>query len=189
MQARAAYIRSLGTTSILVAAALLMLGLVGALVGFHGWPEGAVGETVPSVPAQPVPQRIQTLVRAVRTPVLARKARLVGDRGATAGLVKQVPVSSSQPIGYPVAVVPGEVAPAAPAPHASAEARPSPAIAAGPIPPTDPQAIQVLVGQLLGSAPPPPAADLLPQPQAGEPFAIALPLAGTGVSVPPAHAR
>jgi hypothetical protein len=189
MQARAAYIRSLGTTSILVAAALLMLGLVGALVGFHGWPDGAVGETVPSVPAKAVPQRIQTLVRQVRTPAVMRKARLVGDRGATAGLVKQMPVSSPQPIGYPVAVVPGEVAPAAPAPHASAEARPTPAIAGGPIPPTDPAQVQALVGQLLGSAPPPPASDALPQPRAGEPIDIALPIAGTTVSVPPARAR
>src|SRR3954452_17241967 len=110
MCARAAYIRSFGTTSILVAAALLMLGVVGALVGFHGWPEGAVGETVPSVPLKPAPERVLSAVRDVQKTSAAAASRIGGAAAggaATAGLVK-VPVNSPQPIGYPVAVPPGQ---------------------------------------------------------------------------------
>ena len=43
MRVRVAYISSLGTTAILVAAALLMLAVVGAIVGVPGWPGGANG--------------------------------------------------------------------------------------------------------------------------------------------------
>src|SRR3954471_1395227 len=112
MRARAAYIRSLGTTSILVVAAFLMLGVVGALVGFHGWPEGAGGETVPSVPVKRAPEPVVSVVREVhKAPAVTREARVLGDRTATAGLVKQVAVSSPRPIGYPLAVAPGQVAP------------------------------------------------------------------------------
>src|SRR2546423_14397787 len=52
MRARAAYISSLGTTGILVASALLMLGMVSAIVAFNGWPAGAVGAGVESGPLQ-----------------------------------------------------------------------------------------------------------------------------------------
>src|SRR4051794_19579909 len=138
MRARAAYIRSIGTTSILVAAALLMLGVVGALVGFHGWPEGAVGETVPAVPLKPTPQAVLRAVRDVRKTPVARQARLLGDSTATVGLVKQVPARTPQAIGYPVAVTPGEAAPAvgAPAPPSQGAPHVAPPDAPGqPVPP------------------------------------------------------
>jgi len=49
MRARIAYISSLGTTGVLVASALVMLILVGALLAFDRWPTHAVAEaeTVP----------------------------------------------------------------------------------------------------------------------------------------------
>src|SRR5215212_8276684 len=44
MSARKAYISSLGTTGLLIAAALAMLVVVGALVAFDRWPNQAVAE-------------------------------------------------------------------------------------------------------------------------------------------------
>jgi hypothetical protein len=97
MRARVAYISSLGTTAILVAAALLMLAVVGAIVAFKGWPGAANADGVRSVPLAPSFTRASaTLVVArthrragvVRSGALAAKAG--GRRLSTAGLVKQV---------------------------------------------------------------------------------------------------
>src|SRR3954470_13087275 len=100
MPVRAAYIRSLSTTSILVAAALLMLGVVSALVGFHGWPQGAVGETVRSVPLQPAPQPVLRNVSSVRRTTLAgaKSGGSTAHRATAAGFVKVVPVRSPEPV-------------------------------------------------------------------------------------------
>jgi hypothetical protein len=189
MRARAAYIRSLGTTGILVVAALLMLGVVGAVVGFHRWPEGAVGGTVPSVPLKTAPQRVLTAVRDVRkapTASLTRAARAVGDRSATAGLVKASPVvSSPRPVGQPLAYEPGEVAPqpaeppATPAHDPQAPAPPSAPSTPVPAPSTPPD-VQQLLGQLLGAPPPPPGAG----PQPG-PLQVDVPIVGTTITAPP----
>jgi hypothetical protein len=101
MRARAAVIPSLGTTGILLAAALLMLALVSALVAFRAWP-GGTGETVPSVPVtQEAGSRVDlkqvrtaTAPRAVKraAPVAARAA---APRATTAGLVKTTVVDAS----------------------------------------------------------------------------------------------
>jgi hypothetical protein len=187
MRARAAYIRSLGTTSILVAAALLMLGVVGALVGFHGWPEGAVGETVPSVPLKPTPEPVLSAARDIRNAAAGSIGAEAGTGGASAaGVVKLVPVRSPQAIGYPEALPPGEAVPSsgAPAPEAPTAAQHAPA-PGGQIPPTpavppaDPQGIQGLLTQLIGSAPPPPGA-----PQEGQAIEVTVPIVGTTVTVP-----
>src|SRR3954451_17574217 len=54
MRARFDYISSLGTTAILVAAALLMLAVVSAIVAFRGWPGAATGSgAVQSIPLAP----------------------------------------------------------------------------------------------------------------------------------------
>jgi hypothetical protein len=53
MRARFAYISSLGTTAILVAAALLMLAVVSAIVAFRGWPGQASTGGVQTVPLAP----------------------------------------------------------------------------------------------------------------------------------------
>jgi hypothetical protein len=172
--------------------------VVGALVGFHGWPDGAVGQAVPSVPTSRAPQRVVSVSREVRvrvrTPAVKRAAQAVGSRSATVGLVKQVPVSSPQPIGYPVAYAPGQAGPSSPA---APPAHPAPATVAAPsepgtpappsAPPTSPEGIQALVSQLLGSTPPPAAPDQLLQP--GESLQIGIPIVGTTVTVPPVHAR
>lgn len=98
MRARVAYISSLGTTAILVAAALLMLAVVGAIVAFRGWPGAANGSDVQSVPlTSPLTRASATLV-ATRTSHrvrgVVRTAGVVATKGAarlsTAGLVKQV---------------------------------------------------------------------------------------------------
>ncbi len=190
MRARAAYIRSLGTTSILVAAALLMLGVVSALVGFHGWPEGAVGETVPSVPVTAPPRPVLHAVRAVRKadPVgRATPARAARPALSTAGLVKVVPVRSPQAVGLPVALAPGQVVPtpaqppAAPEPaqHNSAPADPAPP--KPPAPPSETAPIQILLTQIAGELPPPP--------DQGDDTQVNVPLVGLTLTVPPVPAR
>jgi hypothetical protein len=192
MRARAAYIRSLGTTSILVAAAFLMLGVVGALVGFHGWPEGAVGETVPSVPLKPAPERVLSAVRDVqKTSTATRIGHVAAGRASTTGLVKVVPVNSPQAIGYPVAVPPGQAVPGsgAPASDQPTAAQTDPGTGKLPpssptTPPTDPQGLQTLIDQLTGTAPPPPGS-----PQGGQGIEVTVPIVGVTVSVPPGSAQ
>jgi len=97
MRARVAYISSLGTTAILVAAALLMLAVVGAIVTFRGWPGAANADPVQSVPLTPSltrasatvvatrVHRASAVVRATARPLAATRRRL-----STVGLVKVV---------------------------------------------------------------------------------------------------
>jgi hypothetical protein len=99
MRARVAYISSFGTTAILVAAALLMLAVVGAIVTFRGWPGAANADGVQSVPLTPSftradarlvvtrVHRASALVRGATRPVAARSR---AGRLSTAGLVKVV---------------------------------------------------------------------------------------------------
>src|SRR5947208_13722554 len=100
MRARVAYISSLGTTAILVAAALLMLAVVSAIVAFRGWPGGEAGSGVQSVPLAPpgigasstlAARPVSFRTRVVRAP--ARSAALVAvaarRTASTKGLVKQ----------------------------------------------------------------------------------------------------
>jgi hypothetical protein len=94
MRVRVAYISSLGTTAILVAAALTLLTVVGAIVAFRGWPDGADGSGVQTVPLAPgVSPASAALVRRTAPAVRAgsvRKApaRRGSARASTAGLVK-----------------------------------------------------------------------------------------------------
>jgi pyruvate/2-oxoglutarate dehydrogenase complex dihydrolipoamide acyltransferase (E2) component len=111
MRARVAYISSFGTTTILVAAALLILAVGGALVAFNGWPGAASNAKVDSVSLDPAaPARAATPARA--RPAAARPAarpaatpaRPASRRAtSTAGLVKRTPVAG------PGSVVPGIV--------------------------------------------------------------------------------
>jgi hypothetical protein len=127
MQARAAYIRSIGTTGILVAAALLLLATVSALVAYEGWPGSAGGDSVTSVPVES-PREFR-VVRSVTKAEAATKvaARIEGVRPTTAGLVRDVTA------GGPSAVGLVKVAPAAPAP--TVPAPPSGAAPAAPVEP------------------------------------------------------
>jgi hypothetical protein len=97
MRARAAYISSLGTTAILVAAALLMLVVVGAIVAFKGWPGAANGGGVQPIPLTSPLTRVSATLVVTRPDRLARavvRTRPVATTTArtlsTAGLVKQV---------------------------------------------------------------------------------------------------
>jgi hypothetical protein len=98
MRARVAYISSLGTTAILVAAALLMLAVVGAIVTFRGWPGAANADGVQSVPLTPSLTRasarlVATRVHRPRAVVRSAGARAVSARSgrlSTVGLVKVV---------------------------------------------------------------------------------------------------
>lgn len=146
MRARPAYISSLGTTAILVAAALLMLAVVSAIVAFRGWPGTATGSGgVHSVPLAPGTGAARAaLVRRVATaPGVERAKRSANRRPAaavksaklsTAGLVKGGP---SEP-----RVVPGIVM--EPAPGAPMQAEPlgpgrvQPVVPASPTPATVP---------------------------------------------------
>jgi hypothetical protein len=92
MRVRVAYISSLGTTAILVAAALTLLIVVGTIVAFTGWPGSADSSGVQSVPLTPTaPPARAALVR--RAPVARHVVRTAPShpatrRGSTAGLVK-----------------------------------------------------------------------------------------------------
>src|SRR3954469_22963057 len=96
MRARVAYISSLGTTAILVAAALLMLAVVGALVAFRGWPGSANGAVVQPVslgPGSGAARTVLTRPAAATKPVVRVRsfAALAATRArvSTAGLVKR----------------------------------------------------------------------------------------------------
>jgi hypothetical protein len=94
MRARAAYISSLGTTAILVAAALLMLAVVGAIVAFRGWPGAANAAGVQSVPLPPslTQARAALIITRVNPSRSVVRARAAAARRftSTAGLVKTV---------------------------------------------------------------------------------------------------
>src|SRR5690349_1222888 len=98
MRARVAYISSLGTTAILVAAALMLLAVVSAIVAFRGWPGSATGSAgVQSVPLAPNGAARQAALvrrnpkaRGVErsTPHRAVRAARSHRPASTAGLVK-----------------------------------------------------------------------------------------------------
>jgi hypothetical protein len=186
MHARAAYIRSFGTTGILLVASLLMLAMVGAVVGFHRWPGGSVVQNVPSVPLNPTSTshlrevRATTAVPGVHKATTSRAARAARARKSTAGLVKVAPVSSPDAVGYAVAITPGHVGPQAttPANSGSGNPAPQPRPPAPPSAPPAPQPIQQLVDEIIQAVPPPP--------QRGQPIRVHLPLAGMpAISTPP----
>jgi hypothetical protein len=132
MRARVAYISSLGTTAILVAAALLMLAVVGAIVAFRGWPGAANAAGVQSVPLEPSlttarSALVITRVNRVRAVVRAGTRTAAARRLTTVGLVKQVgapvvlgvvkvPRGGSGPSMHPVFPQPGRPGPVFPAP-------------------------------------------------------------------------
>ncbi|MEA2410635.1 MAG: hypothetical protein QOC77_1196 [Thermoleophilaceae bacterium] len=156
MRARVAYISSLGTTAILVAAALLMLAVVGAIVAFHGWPGVANGAGVQQVPLGPDSASAPALlvrpaaatsrvVRSRATPaVAARRARI-----STAGLVKQS--SPAVVSGLVMAPAPaGSMHPVTPRPGGGSPTAPVQPAIAPPTPPspTDPSTVPAPSGTL-----------------------------------------
>jgi hypothetical protein len=90
MRVRVAYISSLGTTAILVAAALTLLTVVGTIVAFKGWPGNVQSSAVQSVPLAPSsPVAPSALVRRTPQQVFRKpQAHAAARHASTVGLVK-----------------------------------------------------------------------------------------------------
>jgi len=211
MRARAAYISSLGTTGILVAAALMMLALVSALVGFSAWP-GGMTDSVASVPIARGADAPVALTQVRRVAVRERPAALRADRTtaaaapravSTEGLVK---TTAADPGPADVVKVPSDVhmtlpppgSPTAPQPPGTGPAlEPTPAA-----PPQDdtpslvpgrpddgqaPGSVEELVDQVVGPLPGPSdggsEGDLSPQITLA-PGAIGVTIGSATMSVP-----
>jgi hypothetical protein len=123
MRARVAYISSLGTTAILVAAALLMLVVVGALVAFRGWPGSANGEPVHPVALDPGSRTVRAVIArtaaSTKHVVRVRKSASVATTRrhvSTAGLVK-TPGSGVVAGVVMVPTPPATMTPVSPQPH------------------------------------------------------------------------
>src|SRR5438876_1854124 len=175
MRARVAYISSFGTTAILVAAALLMLAVVGAIVTFRGWPGSANAAGVQSVPLGPSLQRaratpvVARVNRAGRGVVRTRTAAAVTRRLSTAGLVKQVgprvvpglvmvPVATGPPLrsAFPQPSRPGPTFPAPSGRNPAIGSLPAEPSRSAPVDPAELVPIQVP-----NTGAPPPSADEL----------------------------
>jgi hypothetical protein len=189
MRARLAYISSLGTTTILVASAIFVLGVVGTIVAFRGWPGGGSNADVQSVPlATPAAANpVRRVVRAgrARPPVRAKRPAAAARRTSTAGLVKQPDAGSGVVPGlvmvpvHPVPVTTPTTVPAPPAPGSSHLPNGSAPAGSPEVPavPADP------VAQLPPILVPEPVTDLAPVPPAPPVPAPGVPLPGPQVDV------
>jgi hypothetical protein len=111
MRARAAYISSLGTTTILVCAALLLLAVGSALVAFRGWPGGADATGVQRVTLTPngLPRAATEFVRAAAVTRVARAQRQGASaaRLSNAGLVKVPAGTGTGVVVHGIVIGPG----------------------------------------------------------------------------------
>jgi hypothetical protein len=93
VKATKAYIASLGTTGVLLAASVLMLAVVSAVVAFDRWPDGNVTSRVQTLvlAENPAPIRVSdratgpSLTRTPRAAALARAIRAAGRAPTVAG--------------------------------------------------------------------------------------------------------
>src|SRR3954451_11566381 len=83
MRATKAYIASLGTTGVLLAASLLMLAVVSAVVAFDRWPDGQVSSRVQTLVLKERPASIRVSARASAA-ASATPARLAAAPGIRA---------------------------------------------------------------------------------------------------------
>lgn len=131
MRATKAYIASLGTTGVLLAASILMLAVVSAVVAFDRWPNGNVSTRVQTLVIDESPAAIRVTERSsapsattpAPTPGAGAPARAGGPTVTTAP-VRRVAVDE---VGTrePAADGPGSAAPGVPnVPDAVREARP-----------------------------------------------------------------
>src|SRR3954451_2803835 len=82
MRATKAYIASLGTTGVLLAASLLMLAVVSAVVAFDRWPDGQVSSRVQTLVLKERPASIRVSARAIAA--ASTPARLAAAPGIRA---------------------------------------------------------------------------------------------------------
>jgi hypothetical protein len=98
MRANRAYIAGLGTTTVMIASAVLLLGVVSTLVAFNGWPGAGIARDVESLvvkepetsvrvtgPAQLVAEALAAAREATADPAAAAAAAAAGPDAATAG--------------------------------------------------------------------------------------------------------
>ena len=148
MSARRAYISSLGTTGLLVAAALSMLIVVGALVAFDRWPSHAVAEAEAVPIASDGPDAIRRAAEpgvlapsrgATAAPVVSAAGSndVLGDAAERAGHVEQS-TTPAAPVAAPAVQDP--VVSDLPAPDAAPES-PAPAPPARAPASTEPEAV------------------------------------------------
>lgn len=102
MKATKAYIASLGTTGVLLAASILMLAVVSAVVAFDRWPGGEVSTRVQTLvlDEQPAPISVSTRATAPAGAGTARASTLAaapGARSAPAQLVADENASGRVP--------------------------------------------------------------------------------------------
>jgi hypothetical protein len=88
MRATKAYIASLGTTGVLLAASILMLAVVSAVVAFDRWPDGDISTRVQTLVldenAAPIPVSTHSAARSA-TPHAGSGARVPTQRSVTTG--------------------------------------------------------------------------------------------------------
>src|SRR4051794_445355 len=115
MKATKAYIASLGTTGVLLAASILMLAVVSAVVAFDRWPDGHVSTRVQTLAlsenAAPIRVTARPLGASAR-PIVARAAvggtqrpggpRVAGER-FTGGRLAPIPTALPVHAGLPTA--------------------------------------------------------------------------------------
>jgi hypothetical protein len=165
MSARKAYISSLGTTGLLIAAALAMLIVVGALVAFDRWPTQAVAEAE-SVPitgdaanasnqaGEPrsftrtgLPARLTAISDKRSRAVLRRAAARAGRVESTVGPAPAVSETIVSDLPAPN-TAPSATAPAAPAQQQASAPAPAPAPQTPTLPDKTPPAITLPPGSL-----------------------------------------
>src|SRR3954451_18865194 len=104
MRATKAYIASLGTTGVLLAASVLMLAVVSAVVAFDRWPNGNVSTRVQTLVLTDKPAPIRVSARAVARPAQAARSVSAATGSAAPRAVANGPgVGGGRlPVGRPV---------------------------------------------------------------------------------------
>src|SRR3954452_6073383 len=118
MKATKAYIASLGTTGVLLAASLLMLAVVSAVVAFDRWPGAGVTTRVPTLVLTDRPAAIRVGAHSLApsvTPAARRAATGLAAPRRAATVVPTVGVRPVTGITRPALAAPAAPAPAAPA--------------------------------------------------------------------------
>jgi hypothetical protein len=110
MRARAAYIHSLGTTGILIAASMLMLALTSAIVTFRGWPGNDSSTGVQSLPLQPALPTLAAVKTHQAAHPLVRVHSASAPHGVVHGLVKVSRAQRPVAVGKVPQAVPGRPA-------------------------------------------------------------------------------